>query len=68
MVIKQAAYQSHYDSFPEVDHLSVLDLFVIQAILHLISSDVTYAYCIKDTTAIEIKVPSLIQFSDCLAA
>ena len=44
------------------------DLFVIQVILHLIFSEVTYEHCIKDSTTIEIKVPRMIQFSDCLVA
>ncbi len=51
----QTASQARCDSFPEADHLSGTDLFVIQVILHLIFSEVTYEHCIKDSTTIDME-------------
>ena len=44
---------AHYDSIPAENHLSGTELFVIQAIFHLIFSGVTYEHCIKDSTTID---------------
>ena len=55
MVAIQTARQAHCVYFPEEDHLSETDLFVIQAILHQISSDVIYEHCIKDSTTIDMQ-------------
>lgn len=49
----KTACQAHYDSIPIENHLTETGLFVIQAILHLIFSEVAYKHCIKDSTTID---------------